>query len=111
MKYGLLIGGLSILLVACGGDDNADSNTATNSNTSSTSETSSVSEGEKVAQSSCIGCHGSNLTGGAGPDLTNLSLSKEELIDVLVDGKGSMPAGTANGSEEEVADYILSLNN
>lgn len=46
-------------------------------------------------QSSCIGCHGSSYEGGAGPSLIGVGekLSPEEIQDILVNGKGSMPPG------------------
>lgn len=100
-------------LAACG--DAEDTDTTTDSTPAESSEgtdsaaTTDVSAGEKVANASCVGCHGGDLTGAMGPDLTNTSLSKDEIIDVLVNGKGSMPPGTADGEEEAVAEYILSL--
>ncbi|MCT6922568.1 MULTISPECIES: cytochrome c [Bacillales] len=71
-------------------------------------ETSEQADGAALVQG-CIGCHGGDLTGGMGPNLHGIALSKEEIIDVLVNGKGAMPAGAAKGNEEAVADYILSL--
>ncbi|MEC1179956.1 cytochrome c [Metasolibacillus meyeri] len=71
-------------------------------------ETVEQNDGAALVQS-CIGCHGGDLTGGMGPDLHGIALSKEEIVEILTNGKGSMPAGTAKGNEEAVADYILSL--
>ncbi|MFC5540657.1 MAG: cytochrome c [Bacilli bacterium] len=68
-----------------------------------------AAEGEKVVKSSCTGCHGIDLTGDLGPNLHNLSLSKEEIIELLIKGRKTMPPGTANGMEEEVAEYLLTL--
>ena len=106
---GVVVAGLA----ACGDAENTD--TATDSTPTESSEgtdsaaTTDVSAGEKVANASCVGCHGGDLTGSMGPDLTNTSLSKDEIIDVLVNGRGSMPPNTADGEEEAVAEYILSL--
>lgn len=46
-------------------------------------------------QQSCVGCHGGNYEGGAGPALTGVGerLSQEEIKDVLVNGRGAMPPG------------------
>ncbi|MEM1502195.1 cytochrome c [Domibacillus sp. 8LH] len=46
-------------------------------------------------KSSCISCHGSNYEGGAGPSLVGVGekLSQEEIQDIVVNGKGGMPAG------------------
>ncbi|QPR69796.1 cytochrome c [Lysinibacillus macroides] len=68
-----------------------------------------VAEGEKIAKSSCIGCHAADLSGDMGPNLRQLKLSKEEIVEVLEKGRGSMPPATAKGHEEAVAEYLLSL--
>src|SRR5690606_21908441 len=68
---------------------------------------------EAIVQQSCIACHGNDLQGGMGgqaPGLVGISLSKEEIVDVLVNGQGTMmPAGLVPGNEEAVAEYLLSL--
>lgn len=67
---------------------------------------------EELVQSSCIGCHGTDLTGGMGgqaPSLVNLNVGKDEIIDVLKNGRGTMPKGLAVGQEEAVAEYLLSI--
>lgn len=69
----------------------------------------SIAEGEKIAKSSCISCHGVDLKGDMGPGLHNLSLTKEEIVDVLVKGRNSMPPATAKGHEEDVAAYLMTL--
>ncbi len=68
-----------------------------------------AAEGEKIVNSSCTGCHGIDLSGDLGPNLHNLSLSKDQIIEILIKGRKSMPPGTANGKEEEVAEYLLTL--
>jgi cytochrome c551 len=70
-----------------------------------------IATGEAVVNQACISCHGTNLEGGFGPALQNIgdTYSKEEIIDVLINGKGSMPGNLAEGSEEAVAVYLLSL--
>lgn len=61
-------------------------------------------------KTNCTSCHGQNLEGAFGPNLHNLDLSKEEIIDVLKNGKGQMPPQSAiAGKEEEAAEYLLSL--
>jgi len=59
----------------------------------------------------CLACHGQTLEGGTGPALVNIELSKEEIIDVLKNGKGIMPAQTHLSPEqmEEIADYLVNL--
>lgn len=68
---------------------------------------------ESFAQGQCISCHGGDLTGSMGPNLHGLSLSKDELHDIIKNGKGDMmPAFGGKASDEqidELAEYILSL--
>lgn len=116
----LLIGLLTIFLVACGAqeskeadqtDEQTNDTTVTTETTETTESSSSMdfAEAEKITKTSCIGCHGIDLKGSMGPDLTNLSLSKEEIVEVITKGRGSMPPATAKGNEEYVAEYLLSL--
>jgi menaquinol-cytochrome c reductase cytochrome b/c subunit len=61
------------------------------------------SEGYMVYQkSSCIGCHATDLTGQAGfaPPLlgTGDKFSREELVDIMKNGIGNMPAGMWDAS-------------
>lgn len=64
-----------------------------------------------AAAASCFGCHGSNLEGtAAAPGLVGLSLSAEEIADIIKNGVGQMPAGMFKGTDEEVlalANWIL----
>lgn len=49
-----------------------------------------------IFQNNCISCHGADLTGGVGPDLTKVGsrYSKKEIKEIILNGKGSiMPAG------------------
>jgi mono/diheme cytochrome c family protein len=71
-------------------------------------ETSLASQGEEVYQKTCISCHGANLEGGAGPALNNITLSKEEIVEVIKNGRGQMPGNLAPGQEEAIAEYLLS---
>lgn len=105
----LLAGGLAVFgLAACGGDKKEEGTTTPPADTdNNTSET--VAKGESVTQSSCIGCHGNDLTGGMGPNLHGLTLSKDEIVEIVTNGKGQMPGGLAKGDEEAVADYLLTL--
>ncbi|WP_202080738.1 c-type cytochrome [Caldalkalibacillus salinus] len=70
-----------------------------------------VAAGEEVVHQSCIGCHGENLEGNMGPTLHGVSkkYSEEELNDILVNGIGQMPKGTAGGEEEAVIAYLQTL--
>lgn len=107
--FGIFV--LSIgLLAACGGGGGDDA--APTPEEQQPAEQDLVTAGEQQVQQSCIGCHGTDLQGGMGgaaPSLTTTVLSKEEIINVVTNGRGAMPGGTAQGNEEAVAEYILSL--
>lgn len=90
-----------LLLAACGGNDDDTNNTATGGNAQ-------ASAGEEAYNQSCVSCHGNDLQGAAGPALTDLSLTKEEIVDVIQNGRPGMPGGLASGDEEAIADYLLS---
>jgi cytochrome c550 len=60
----------------------------------------------------CIGCHGDAYQGVSGPALTGVGerLSKDEIKDVIVNGKGTMPAGmVAAENADAVADWLMTL--
>jgi menaquinol-cytochrome c reductase cytochrome b/c subunit len=71
------------------------------------------SEGYQIyAGSSCINCHGENFEGGAGLPLIDTGLTPEEIVDIAHNGRGGMPPGLWEGSEEDLqklAEYIASL--
>jgi cytochrome c550 len=66
----------------------------------------------EVAIGKCIGCHGGDLTGGGmAPGLVGTNLSKDEITDIIKNGKGTMPGGIIKDAAEQdaLADYILTL--
>lgn len=59
---------------------------------------------EAIFQSNCASCHGADLSGGVGPDLTKVgaTYSKEEIKDIIINGKGTgMPAGLVPAPQAE----------
>lgn len=81
-----------LFLAACGNSDN-------------TAETP-----QEAFENNCAMCHGQDLSGGnGGPPLGNLgsTYTKEELVDIMENGKGGMPAGQAEGEEaEKIAEWL-----
>lgn len=66
-------------------------------------------DGEAIVQSSCIGCHGGDLTGGMGPNLHGIT-DVEHIKTVVMNGQGAMPAVITNEAEAQaVAEYISTL--
>lgn len=95
-----VIAGAAVLLGACGGGTTEKSSTST----------ASKDVGYEVySQKSCIGCHGKDLEGGSGPNLTKVGAkySKSEILDIIKNGKGAMPKGQAEGSDaEKIAAFL-----
>ena len=64
---------------------------------------------EDFYQQSCAMCHGNQYEGVSGPALKGVGskYSKEEIQDILTNGKGAMPPGMAAGKEAEMAEWIV----
>ena len=93
--FGAVIGA-SLLLGACGSDDDAKKD----------GSTSAEPDAAALAEQKCMGCHGKNLEGSSAPALTKVGAEKseEEIHDILINGtKGGMPSGLVN---EEEADQL-----
>ncbi len=65
-------------------------------------------------ESACIKCHGEKLEGLNGPHLlgigTKQGMSKEEMIRIMDEGRGAMPAGMFQGSDadkELLAEWLM----
>jgi cytochrome c551 len=87
--------GSALVLGACGGDDGDNA-------TDNGGETADPSE--QVAQQRCATCHGGNLQGmGNTPALNDIGsrYSEEEILDIILNGKGNMPPGLVKGEEAE----------
>lgn len=72
-----------------------------------------IAAGQEIAGSSCIGCHGGDLGGSAGPALTALEgkYSHEEIVGIIQNGQGAMPATGLNDVDADaVAQYLLSIS-
>src|SRR5699024_12853866 len=55
----------------------------------------SMDEGEEVFQKNCATCHGDDISGGNGPDLTKVGseMYKDDINDIIENGKGDMTPG------------------
>ena len=64
-----------------------------------------------ASQAGCIACHAVDMSGGGGPALTDVGarLSADEIKEVIVNGRGGMPAGLFTGSDEELDDLASFL--
>src|SRR5699024_10725774 len=70
----------------------------------------SMDEGEEVFQQNCATCHGDDLSGGNGPDLTKVGseMSKDDIHDIIENGKGDMPPGIVAGEDADIVAEWLS---
>jgi len=65
---------------------------------------------EEIYKKSCIGCHGDQYQGGVGPALKGLTISQDEIKDILVNGtSGGMPPGLVPGQEDAMAEWLANL--
>ncbi|SEQ89032.1 alcohol dehydrogenase (cytochrome c) [Virgibacillus subterraneus] len=74
----------------------------------------SVDEGLKVYENNCLSCHGAEGAGGHnGPNLQNINMNTEQIIQQIKNGGGNMPGFEGTLTEEEikaVTEYIRSLS-
>lgn len=100
--------GSLLMLAACGGGDDED---AAVTNDEKGGETVQTGDAEEIVQGNCTMCHGGNLEGqGNAPALNDVGarLSEEEILDVINNGQGGMPAHIIEGAEAEVVAEWLS---
>ncbi|GAB3802830.1 cytochrome c551 [Virgibacillus kimchii] len=124
MKKWLLtiVFGSVLVLGACGGadddtdepaDDGADTDTEESADDNGEGGTVDVAAAEEAYQQSCASCHGQDLSGGAGPDLTDVGsrYSADEIANIIEEGIGSMPAGTATGDDVDLlANWLADMD-
>ena len=101
MKKIIFLFCLSLFLFSCG-----------NSGTSAVAEKKSL--GQSLYENNCTNCHGSDGKLGAlgAKDLSVSSFSKEQMADIITNGKSTMtPFGNMLNKEEvsAVADYVQTL--
>ncbi|MEH7108068.1 MULTISPECIES: cytochrome c551 [Bacillaceae] len=96
----LLLGSSLVLgLAACGGGDSDKGD----------KDTASGGEAAKIFDQKCSSCHGGDLKGGMGPNLTKVGskYSKDQILDILHNGKGQMPPGVVTGDDaDKVAEWL-----
>lgn len=92
--------GAGLMLAACGGGDEE----AEPADTGTTETETATVDPEKIVNAKCTSCHGGNLEGqGNFPALNNVGsrLSKDEILNVIENGRGAMPGGLVTGDEAE----------
>lgn len=94
---------LAFALAACGGgsdDDGVDAILALDGDPVA---------GEAVYASTCAACHGADGEGGSGPAMAGIVAdeSDADIVEVVLDGEGSMPPQDL--TDQEVADVLAYL--
>jgi cytochrome c551 len=58
---------------------------------------------QTLFNNTCSSCHGKSLEGSMGPNLQHVGgkYSKEQILDILQNGKGQMPGGLVKGGDAE----------
>jgi cytochrome c550 len=67
---------------------------------------------EDIYNKSCVGCHGNQYQGAVGPALVGVGdrLSKEEIQEIVVNGKNAMPSGLVPAEKAgEMAEWLSGL--
>lgn len=93
-------------LVACNGEATTEEPTGTTTRTEDIlSLTGDTTAGADVYAANCAVCHAADGSGGSGPALTAAipGMSEEEIVDLVLNGEGVMPAFD-NLSDQEIAD-------
>lgn len=69
-------------------------------------------DGDAIYANSCAACHGADLSGAVGPDLTKVGskLSEDEITEIVLNGKGDMPPISISQEEADVIAEWLSEN-
>lgn len=82
--------GMALVLGACGGGSDEGGSDGSSSDSGGTTDSASA---EQIFQNNCASCHGSDLSGGMGPDLTKVGsrYSADEIKGFIKNGKGDMP--------------------
>jgi cytochrome c550 len=68
-----------------------------------------ASKPEDIVKQTCTSCHGEQLQGAIGPSLQKVGakLSQDEIKNVLLHGRGNMPAGLLPAEQaSKVAEYL-----
>jgi alcohol dehydrogenase (cytochrome c) len=102
----VITGGTKVVVYGLGGKLKPG---AINKNAKLQGEADVVIDPEKVYKRSCISCHGDNLQGATAPNLQHIgkTMSREDILNQILNGGDRMPAGLAKGAEAEaLADWL-----
>lgn len=99
--------GLVFLLSGLGSTDDGEEDVATEEGSEGSEESggdeasSGDVDAEGIARDNCASCHGQDFSGGMGPALAGTSLAEEDFTTTVREGRGSMPAFSADQIADE----------
>ncbi|WP_045520975.1 cytochrome c551 [Neobacillus niacini] len=110
LLYGIVCVAFLGFLTACGGGDDETEQDTTPTEKQTTEETAEAGAGDELFQQSCASCHGGDLKSGGAPDLDKIGAkySKDEILGIIENGKGGMPAGVLKGEDADAVASWLS---
>ncbi|MCP8967617.1 cytochrome c551 [Ectobacillus ponti] len=100
---------LTLGLGACGSSDKSTSSSSGGSGSSASTQTASAGDADKVFKQNCASCHGENLQGAVGPNLTKVGskYTADEIKNIITNGRGAMPKGIIQGGDvDKVASWL-----
>jgi cytochrome c551 len=103
--------GSVLMLTGCFGGNGGDDKNAAPTNDEKGGDVVQSEDAEKIVKANCTSCHGGNLEGqGNAPSLKDVGsrLSEAEILDVIHNGRGGMPAHVIEGAQAEVVAEWLS---
>src|SRR5262245_25503297 len=110
----MLVGALALVGAGCGGDEDSGADeappatTATNGDETTGGEGGDAANGATVfASAGCGGCHtfeAANSSGSVGPDLDDIDVTFDQVVDQVTNGGGAMPAFGDELSAQEIDD-------
>lgn len=97
MKMAVMICCIALIMVACG-----------TGNATHSSDNSTADPGTAIFLTNCVMCHGrdGNLGLSGAKDLTQSTLSKEEMIAVVTHGRGGMASFEKMLSTQEIGEVV-----
>jgi cytochrome c551 len=103
-KWYILLFSFALILTGCGGADEEGTEQQPQEREDDGGTVDVAAAEEIYKNSACIGCHGAQLGGGAGPSLKEVGSrkSKEEILKVIHEGQGSMAGGLLKGEDAEI---------
>lgn len=106
-----IILGSGLVLGACGGSNDEANEEPEDNGAEESAEGGSVDAdaAEELFENNCASCHGGDLSGGAGPDLTEIGSdhSADDIKDIIENGQGSMPAQQVSDDDATtLADWL-----